>query len=199
MSDERPHSEFGARSSHDGPVPGHTAIEVDREIQFRQLVWLGGGLVAVALLSGFVVFFLLRGFLPAEREAAGPPPVMEAPPAMIVGPQLLARPEGELGRVRQLEAEQIDSYGWVDAGQGLVRIPIDRAVELGAAKGLPSRPTAPTGASAPAGAVPDASPGAAEASVEVAPTPPGGGAAPAAEPGEPAAAVPTPTSPGDQR
>ena len=198
MSDERPHSEFGARSSHDGPVPGLTAIEVDREIQFRQLVWLGGGLVAVALLSGFVVFFLLRGFLQAEREAAGPPPVMEAPPAVIVGPQLLARPEGELGRVRQLEAEQIDSYGWVDAGQGLVRIPIDRAVELVAAKGLPSRPTAPTGASTPAGGAAVASPGAAEGGVGAAPTPPGVGAAPA-EPGEPAAAAPTPTSPGEQR
>src|SRR5690606_24053703 len=77
--------------------------------------------------------------LQAEREAAGPPPPMVAPPPVIAGPALLARPEAELERVRQLEEEQINSYGWVDASQGIVRIPIDRAIELVAAKGRASR------------------------------------------------------------
>lgn len=208
MSDERPHAERGARSTHEGgTVPGLQPIEVDREIQFRQLVWMGVGLVVVTFLSGVIVFFLLRGFLQAERDAAGPPPPMVAPPVEVPGPRLLARPEQELARVRQLEAEQIDSYGWIDAQQGIARIPIERAIDLVAAKGLPSRPSAPTGP-----AVEDAVSGTAAASAEPgfrAPVSPGGVMVPAPQDqpppvdpspaGTPDAAAPQPTSPGGNR
>ena len=206
MSDERPQSERGARSTHaGGTVPGLQAIEVDREIQFRQLVWMGVGLVVVTFLSGVIVFFMLRGFLQTERDAAGPPPPMVAAPAPVPGPQLLARPEQELARVRQAEAEQIDSYGWVDQQQGIARIPIERAIELVATKGLPSRPSAPAGpaagdaATTPATADGSAEPGAATAS-------PGDGMAPAPQ-DQPAAATgaaapeptPAPTTAGGNR
>ncbi len=36
------------------------------------------------------------------------------------------------------------SYGWVDQPAGVVRIPIDRAMELLAQRGLPTRPQAGT-------------------------------------------------------
>jgi hypothetical protein len=206
---ERPLSQHGARSTQEGPVPGLAAVEVDREIQFRQLLWMGLGLVAVTFASGVVVFFLLRGFLQSERAAAGPPPLIAAPPAVVSGPQLLARPEHELARVRQLEAEQIDSYGWIDAQQGLVRIPIDRAIDLVAAQGLPSRQTPPVGAGdsaaltagtdgepagepveAPPAGPAGATPGAPQASPEEALSPVGPAAAPA---------QPSPAPPGGQR
>ena len=205
MSDERPQSERGARSTQDGAVPGLTAIEVDREIQFRQLVWMAVGLVILTALAGVVVFFLLRGFLQAERDAAGPPPPMTAPAPVIAGPQLLARPEHELARVRQLEDEQIGSYGWIDAQQGLVRIPIDRALEIVAAQGLPSRPSPPPGSVTPGapaegmavstapGLQPPVSPdGVTVPPPQVQPTPVGAG-------GLPDAPAPTPGAPGGQR
>jgi hypothetical protein len=135
---ERHHDNI-ARSSAEGPVPGQTAIEIDREIQFRQLLWMGLALVATAAFSGVIVFFMLRGFLRQEQQQAGAPPPMVAPPVQVPGARLLARPERELERVREAEAEQIAGYGWVDQSQGLARIPIDRALEIVASKGLPSR------------------------------------------------------------
>jgi hypothetical protein len=199
---ERPLSEHGARSSQDGPVPGQTAIEVDREIQFRQLLWLGVGLVGTAVLSGFVVFFLLRGFLQAEHEQAAPPPPMVAVPLAVPGPKLLAFPERELERVRQLEAEQLDSYGWVDAQQGIVRVPIDRAIEIVAGTGLPSRPSPPPGAAGQDAATQGTA--AAPDSGFQPPISPAGAAVPApqdqAPPADPGAApdepAPTPPPPG---
>jgi hypothetical protein len=191
MSDERPLSEHGARSTHEGgTVPGLQPIEVDREIQFRQLIWMGLGLVVVTMLSAVLVFFLLRGFLRSEREQAGPAPAMTAPPVVIPGPQLLARPEGELARVRELEKEQIEGYGWVDQQQGIVRIPIERALDLVAAQGLPSRP-------APPATVPVDPAAAAAAETVAVPASPGEPAP--ADTGAAPAASPSPTAPGGHR
>lgn len=39
------------------------------------------------------------------------------------------------------EEAVLNSYGWVDRKAGIARIPINRAIAIVAAKGLPSRPT----------------------------------------------------------
>jgi hypothetical protein len=145
------------RTAHDDPdhVPGKTAVEVDREIQFRQLVKLGLVLAVITALSGVFVFFLLKGFLRAEQEAAPPPPVMAPEPVLAPGPKLLARPEGDLARVRAAEEERLQGYGWVDPAAGVGRIPIDRALEILAERGLPVRQAPAAG---DAGALPGATP-----------------------------------------
>jgi hypothetical protein len=45
-------------------------------------------------------------------------------------------------RVRKETNEKANSYGWVDKPTGVARIPIDRAKEMIAEKGLPSLPSA---------------------------------------------------------
>jgi hypothetical protein len=44
-----------------------------------------------------------------------------------------------LADVRQREREKLTTYGWVDKSAQVVRIPIERAIELTAQAGLPSR------------------------------------------------------------
>lgn len=44
-----------------------------------------------------------------------------------------------LAETRKREREKLTTYGWVDKSSGVVRIPIDRALELTASAGLPSR------------------------------------------------------------
>jgi hypothetical protein len=57
------------------------------------------------------------------------------------------------------QEKELHSYGWVDQGTGVAHIPIDRAMELIAQRGLPVCPdgcakgTAKTSAPAPAKAV----------------------------------------------
>ena len=48
-----------------------------------------------------------------------------------------------LERLRAADDATLTSYGWVDRKSGIVRIPIDRAIDLLAARGLPSKPQAP--------------------------------------------------------
>ncbi len=44
-------------------------------------------------------------------------------------------------RWRDREAAELESYGWIDRKSGIVRIPIDRAMDLLAQRGLPTRAT----------------------------------------------------------
>ena len=47
--------------------------------------------------------------------------------------------------MRAHEEDILNSYGWVDRGNNVVRIPIDRAMKLTLERGLPSRPAAGQG------------------------------------------------------
>jgi len=181
---------------HDYNVPSHAEaaheqVEFDREIQYRQLIWMGVGLLVMALISGVVVFFLLKGFINWRDRSEGPPPVVSAPPADVPGPKLLARPDRELTNLRAAEKEQLESYGWVDQKSGVAHIPIARALELAAKKG--SLPDVGSG-TAPAAAAPP-TPAASPAAV----APPGAAPAPAIAPPNAPAAQPAATTPGGAR
>jgi hypothetical protein len=52
------------------------------------------------------------------------------------------------------EESQLQSYGWVDQDAGQARIPVSRAMELIAERGLPVRAVAPEPAAAPAARAP---------------------------------------------
>lgn len=59
-------------------------------------------------------------------------------------PRLETDEPREITAFRIHEEQTLHSYGWVDQPAGVVRIPIDRAMELVAQRGLPSRPQAGT-------------------------------------------------------
>ena len=67
----------------------------------------------------------------------------ERPPA----PQLEETPALDLEREQAAEQELLHTYGWIDKQAGVVRLPIDRAIDLMAQRGLPSRPAAPLASS----------------------------------------------------
>ncbi len=60
-------------------------------------------------------------------------------------PQLEVNERGQLNDRRLAEEKELNSYGWVDEKAGVVRIPIERAMQLVAERGLPvkSPETAP--------------------------------------------------------
>ena len=74
--------------------------------------------------------------LPSPLEEANQPRV---PPA----PRLQERPENELLTFRLQEQDVLTSYGWVSESAGVARIPIERAIEILAERGLPLTAAAP--------------------------------------------------------
>ena len=111
-------------------------------------------LVTAALTAGFYKFLDSR----EQAEKAPRYPLAQGverplPPA----PRLQTYPFDDVKDLRREEARLLEHYSWIDKNAGTVRIPVSRAIELLAEKGLPHRPTspsAPAGPSAPAAAAP---------------------------------------------
>jgi len=62
-------------------------------------------------------------------------------------PRLETDERREINDFRQQEEQTLNSYAWVDQPAGVVRIPIDRAMQLVAQRGLPTRAQSGTGPS----------------------------------------------------
>jgi hypothetical protein len=80
-----------------------------------------------------------------------------------IAPLVITDEPGALRQLRTKERDVLDHYGWVDKNQGVVRIPIDRAIDLLASQ--PQRlsldgsaPAAPAAPATPEGAAPAATP-----------------------------------------
>jgi hypothetical protein len=61
------------------------------------------------------------------------------PQGAFPDPRLEVDERGQLNGIRLSEENTLYSYGWVDEKAGTVRIPIDRAMDLLAQRGLPVR------------------------------------------------------------
>jgi hypothetical protein len=74
------------------------------------------------------------------------------PTKVFPDPQLQKTPIPDLKAVRAAEDQVLNSYGWVDQQKGVVRIPIEEAMDLVVKKGLPvsaSTPASTEGVSIP--------------------------------------------------
>ena len=114
------------------PVHAHQ----EDNIVLRPVVIAGLALIIVLVLAGVAMWGL---FHVMEREEArlSPPanPLAAAEgPRKPPEPRLQAHPLRDLDELHKAENDLLTSYGWVDKSAGTVRIPIDRAMEILAAR-----------------------------------------------------------------
>jgi hypothetical protein len=100
------------------------------DIDSRGIAWIGAGLGLFVL----AVPLLMPLIYPQSMHHISP----AAPPALGANaPQLEIDPSQHLQRLDRTEAQVSDSYGWVDRGHDIVRIPVAHAMERLLQKGLP--------------------------------------------------------------
>jgi len=124
------------------PERQHAGQHETTDANIGRLVKFGIGLFVLIVVAMMAMRWMFD-YLKATQQL-GPPasPFAEsqaAPPA----PRLQVRPVQDLKQLQQAENERLNSYGWVDQKAGIARIPIDRAMDLLAEKGLPVREAAP--------------------------------------------------------
>lgn len=87
-----------------------TGMEGDPKTGLTLVVGIVGALVLVTIIVGLqAVYYDVEGDIVTE---------------------IYAEPNLDVKMVKAQQLELLNSYGWVDREQGVVRIPIDRAMEL---------------------------------------------------------------------
>lgn len=111
---------------------GHASLTVN-----TPAVFLGAALLVLFVVASFFAMdWLFDLFVSEEPPApAAQRPVLAPTPSE---PPLLAAPEQELREVRAKESAALGSYGWVDRQERVARIPIDRAIDILATRGIPA-------------------------------------------------------------
>ena len=136
---------------------GHGSNGFEREDMTAQSVL--GFLISLAV-GGVIVYFVIWGlyhFMDARQRARQPQPgplvkqvemdTRKVSPDDITRfpqPRLEQNERLEINDFRLKEEQTLNSYGWVDQKAGVVRIPIERAMQLLAQRGLPTTPKAGT-------------------------------------------------------
>ena len=110
-----------------------------RDINVRRVFLFG--LLLIVLVGAVGIGTTVLVFKGTADRKADPSlsPLLESqqlPPA----PRLQAYPQQDLKQLRAEEEKTLASYGWVDRANGVVRIPLDRAIDLIVENGLPPKP-----------------------------------------------------------
>lgn len=112
-----------------------------RDVNFRPVLWASFG-VSVAVVTFFALMWLMYVSLNAREERESAPAHALAtvygrsePPV----PNLQKDPAADFEALQHESGEILSTYGWVDRPAGVVRIPIERAMELALERGFSMR------------------------------------------------------------
>ena len=128
-------------------APGHGVRAEPDRVSAKTVVAFGVAVVLLCAASMVLVVVLFRGLEKgAERKdeksvaAAGTERRSDAPPPL---PRLQVYPVTRWKDFQAAERERLASYGWMDRSSGAVHVPIERAMELVAQRGVGPLPQAP--------------------------------------------------------
>jgi len=116
------------------PAIGHET----RDLNVRAVSLFAAGLV----LCGTIIYIGAAGlfaFFKQQHPSAESVSRITVPHPIAPEPRLQANPTDDLDRFRATEEAKLNGYGWVDKDRAVIRIPIERAMDLIAQRGLPVR------------------------------------------------------------
>jgi hypothetical protein len=121
----------------------------DREIAHGAVLRFAGVLgVATVVVMGAMWSFTHMLSKDALAGSEEPAPMSTELPVSPPDPRLQTHPEDGLRALREAEQKDLESYGWVDEKKRVVRIPVARAIDILAERGLTARERPPEAATA---------------------------------------------------
>ena len=141
----------------ENPEVTHEKSDVSVRGIFGFLIGLALCVVLICFVLAGVFSALRKGFTATRPNVNAMVGTRELPTASLKAaetifpePRLQVDYYGDLSKMREQWNEQVNGYGWVDKNNGVVHIPIERAMQLTLQRGLPARmpggaiPTAPS-------------------------------------------------------
>jgi hypothetical protein len=116
-----------------------------KDVSHGNVILIGAALLIVmwAVVGLLSLYF---SFLSHYRAEVSPPalPYEEGAQKLPPEPRLQPSPTADLQTLRAREDDVLSHYRWIDRSKGIVGIPIDRAIQLTAQRGIPPQ-KAPAG------------------------------------------------------
>jgi len=109
------------------------------DINPKRVAMVGLALATVIAVSLLVTYGLFYYFYRGETRTRPLPSPLSYSREPTPEPRLSVEPGKDLKILRSEEDAMLKSYGWIDRDKGVVHIPIDRAIEILAERGLPVR------------------------------------------------------------
>lgn len=109
-----------------------------RDVNLRVVLWLAlGTAVGVALVS-VGLWWLLLGYRNEALQNQPPTSPLLTQPQVPPAPRLQNTPILDYEQYQAGEETKLTTYAWIDKDQGIVRIPVSRAMDLLLERGLPT-------------------------------------------------------------
>jgi hypothetical protein len=108
-----------------------------RDIKVVRVAVVGVALLSVIALAGHVIPWLVFKIMSEKTQGAEAPSPLAEMRQLPPPPRLQPHPQRDMARLRAAAEQQLNSYSWVDRPNGVVRIPIERAMNLILERGLP--------------------------------------------------------------
>jgi hypothetical protein len=106
--------------------PGHEGSDLN-----PTKIFLFGAILLITVIAAAAVSFLFLRYAAARRPS---PQVVSSAPARARAPapvpRLQVQGSNELREMREAEERVLHSYAWIDGEKGIVRIPVERAMEI---------------------------------------------------------------------
>ena len=117
------------------PTVAHEPTDADAHAITR----FGIALAMIVILSQLMLWWLFDR-LSGKQTKLSPPVsalIRAQAPKEPPEPRLQGNPQRDMKKMLEDEDAVLNDYGWVDPDRGIVRLPVDRALEIVAQKGLP--------------------------------------------------------------
>ena len=123
------------------PVARHET----RDVQIKPIVLCAVGLLVIMLGVLLLMDWTFDALTARRAKQDIPTSPLAATLQPLPEPRLQITPAQDLRKLRAEEDAVLSSYGWVDRANGIVRMPIERAIDLLVVRGLPTGTTQPGG------------------------------------------------------
>lgn len=108
-----------------------------RDVSARSMAWVFAAIVVTAVVLHVVLYFLYAGFRSGFAESGRVPKSQESTGQQTSAqPKLQVDPAADINHLTEEQNKKLSTYEWVDKDKGIVRIPIEQAIRMVAARGL---------------------------------------------------------------
>ena len=122
----------------EGHLPSSSGHET-RDASVRPIILTGVVLAVTIVLVGLIVYGAFQYLARRPATSAISNPMSAGDPQIPPEPRIEEHPAIAIQELHAQEDKILSTYGWTDKKAGVVRIPIDRAMELQLMRGFPTR------------------------------------------------------------